>query len=136
MTRATGSDVGDGPTSFLSDTLLGRRQQSQQSGKGTGSDNNLSLEIVTGDNVSDGSKSGSLNRCRVVHQKVDQSPANAAFDDCLNLVVCSVRQVGDGPTSIDQDFVVERVDQLGEDGQSGRDEFPVGLGVLASAEVG
>lgn len=136
LTRTAGSDVGDGPTGFLSDSLLGRRQQSQQGRKGAGSDNDLSLKIVTGNDVSDGSKSGSLNRCRVVHQQVYQSPANAAFDDSLDLVVCSVRQVRNSPTSIDQDFVVERIDQLGEDGQGGRDKVPVRLRVLASAEVG
>lgn len=93
LTRATSSDVGNGPASFLSNALFGRGKKRKQGRKRTRSDNNLSLEVITGDNVSDGSQGRGLDRRGVVHQQVDQSPADAALDNGLDLVVGTVRQI-------------------------------------------
>lgn len=90
LTRAASGDVGDGPTSFLSDTLLGRGEKREQGRERTRGDNNLGLEIVTGHNVSDGSQGRGLDRRRVVHQQVDQPSADAALDNGLDLVVGTV----------------------------------------------
>jgi hypothetical protein len=53
-----------------------------------------------------------------VHQELDKSAWNTRFDDCLNFVVGTIREVGYGPAGIDEDLVVERVDELGKDGKS------------------
>lgn len=60
------SNVGNGPTSFLPDSILRRGQQAKQSWEGARRDDNLGLEIITGDNVTDRSKSRGLDRGRVV----------------------------------------------------------------------
>jgi len=70
------------------------------------------------------------------HQEVYQSPAYTALDDSLNLVVGTVRKVRQSPTSVDENFIIERVDELGEDGKGRGDELPVGLRSLSSAKVG
>ena len=56
-----------------------------------------------------------------MHEQVNQSPANTRLDNGLYFIVGTVGQVGDGPASIDENFVVKRVNELGQDGQSGRD---------------
>jgi len=63
---ATGGNVRDGPTGFFPDTVLGRRQQGQQSWKGTGGNDDLGLQVISGNDVTNRSKSGSLDRGRVV----------------------------------------------------------------------
>jgi hypothetical protein len=52
-----------------------------------------------------------------VHQQLDKTAGNAS----LNLVVGAVGEVRDGPAGVNEDLVVERVDELGEDGQGGLD---------------
>jgi hypothetical protein len=47
-----------------------------------------------------------------VHEEFDQAARNASLDDSLNLIIGTVREVGDGPAGIDQNFVVERINQL------------------------
>jgi hypothetical protein len=56
-----------------------------------------------------------------VHQQLDKTAGNASLDDGLNLVVGAVGEVRDGPAGVNEDLVVERVDELGEDGQGGLD---------------
>lgn len=53
-----------------------------------------------------------------MHQKVNKTPANARFDDSLNFVVGSIGEVRDRPAGINEDLVVKRVDQLGQDSES------------------
>jgi hypothetical protein len=48
-----------------------------------------------------------------VHQKLYKTAGNTSFDDSLNLVIGAVGEVGDGPTGVNEDFVVEGVDKLG-----------------------
>lgn len=57
------------------------------------------------------------------HEEIDESSANTALDDGLDLVVGAVRQVADSPTGIDENLVIQRVDELGEDSESGGDLF-------------
>lgn len=54
-----------------------------------------------------------------MHEQLHQTARNASFDDGLNLVVGTVREIRDGPAGIDQNLIVERVDKLGKDGKSG-----------------
>lgn len=64
-----------------------------------------------------------------LHKEVNQSSADTALDDSLDLVVGTVGQVADSPTSVNEDLVVKRVDELGEDSegrgdlQSGTDSY-------------
>ena len=48
-----GGDVGNGPAGLLSDTVLGRGEQAKQSWQGAGRNDDLSLQIVTSDDVTD-----------------------------------------------------------------------------------
>jgi hypothetical protein len=61
-----GSDVGDGPASLLSDTVLGRGEQAEQSGESAGRNDDLGLEVIASDDVTDGSQSGGLDGSRGV----------------------------------------------------------------------
>jgi len=71
LLRRSSGDVRDGPASFLADTFFGRREEGEKSGESSGSENDLSLEVVTGNDVTDGSKSGSLNGGRVVPDRTE-----------------------------------------------------------------
>ena len=127
----SGGYVGNGPAGLLSDTILGRRQQAKKSGQSSRGDDDLGLEIVTSDDVADGSKSWGLHsgrwvpimsevRCNLYfysHEQVHKSSAYTTLNDSLNLVVGSIGKVTDSPTSIDQDLIVERVNELGKHGE-------------------
>jgi hypothetical protein len=146
-----GSDVGDGPASLLADTVLSGAQQGKQSGQRTAVDDDLGLDVIAGNDVADRSKGGGLDRCGGVHEQLYQAAGNAGLDDSLDLVVGSIRQVGDGPAGVDENLVIERVDELGENGKSGLNledmsgwselqcmdayRLPVRLGSLSTAEV-
>lgn len=56
-----------------------------------------------------------------IHEKFDQTPDDSRLDDSLDLIVRAVREVGDGPARVDEDLVVEREDELGEDAERGCD---------------
>lgn len=49
-----------------------------------------------------------------MHKQFYKAAGDASLNNGLNLVVGSVRKVRDGPAGIDQDFVVEGVDQFGQ----------------------
>lgn len=115
--RVAGGNVGDGPASLLADTVLGGAEQRKKAGQSTAVDDDLGLDIVTGDNVSDGAQRRGLDRGGSVHEQLHESAGDAGLDNGLDLVVGPIRQVRDGPASIDQHLVVERVDQLGKDGE-------------------
>jgi len=70
-----------------------------------------------------------------VHEQLYQAARNVCLDDSLDLVVGAVGKVRDGPAGVDEDLVVKRVDELGENGKSRSDGVPVGLRGLATAEV-
>lgn len=63
-----------------------------------------------------------------MHQQLYETAGNTGLDDSLNLVVGSIREVGDGPARVDEDFVIERVDELGKDGECGLDLWGVSTG--------
>lgn len=114
----TSGDVGDRPAGFLPDPVFGRREKRKESGQGTRRNNDLGLEIVAGHDIADGSQGGCLDGCRRVHEELHQSATDTRLNDGLDLVVGSIGKVGDRPACIDQDLVVQRVDELGENSQS------------------
>lgn len=121
LVGVSGGDVGDGPASLLADSVLGRAQQAEESSQSSAVDDDLGLDIITGNNVSDGTKSWSLNRCGGVHEQIDETAWDTGLNDGLDLIVWSIGEVRDGPASINQDFVVKRIDETGEDRQCGQD---------------
>jgi hypothetical protein len=151
LCRVAGSDVRDGPAGLLADTVLSGAQQGEQSGQRTAVDDDLGLDVITGNDVANGSEGGCLDRGGSVHEQLYEATGNAGLDDSLDLVVGTIRKVGDGPAGIDEDFVIERVDELGENGKSGLDlkdvsewwkmqcmdayRLPVRLGSLSTAEI-
>lgn len=153
LRRGSGGDVGDGPAGLLANAVLGRREEGQESRESTGSNDNLRLEVIASNDISHGSECRGLNRSRRMHQEVDEAPADAGLNNSLDLIVGPVREVGNRPACVNEDLVIERVDQLGEDGESGGDlkagvrnaidatrgrsshQLPVGLRGLAPAEI-
>ena len=93
----------------------------EESGECTGGDHYLRLKVIASDNVADGPKRRRLDRRRRVHEEVNQTPADTGFNDSLNLIVRTVREVRNCPARVDEDLVVERVDQFGQNGESRRD---------------
>lgn len=120
LRRVTSGDVGDGPAGFLADAVLGGTQKRQEARQSTAVDDDLGLEVVTSDNVTDGSESGGLNRGRGVQEQLNQSAGDTGLDNSLDLLVGAVREVRDGPAGVNQNFVIKRVDELGENGKGGR----------------
>ena len=53
-----------------------------------------------------------------MHQEVHKTPADTGFNNSLDLIVGTVREVGNRPAGVDEDLVIEGVDQLGEDSES------------------
>ena len=53
-----------------------------------------------------------------MHEQLNETTGDVSLDDGLDLVVGTIREIRDGPAGIDEDLVVERVDELGEDGKS------------------
>ena len=56
-----------------------------------------------------------------MHEEIHESPANTGLDDSLDLVVGAVREVRDGPARVNQNLIVERVNELRENGEGRRD---------------
>lgn len=118
LSRVSSGNVADGPASLLADAILVGAQKRQEAGKGTAVNDNLGLNIVSRHDVADGPKRGRLNRRGSVHEELNKTPGNASLDNRLDLVVGSIREVGDGPASVNKNLIVERVDELGENWQS------------------
>lgn len=93
LVRRAGSDVGDGPACLLADAVLGRGEQAKESGEGTRGDDHLGLEVVTSDNVTNGTKGWGLNGSRWVEKEVHKATADTAVNDGLDLVVDAVGKV-------------------------------------------
>ena len=104
--RVSSSDVADGPASLLADAILVGAQERQEAGKGTAVNDNLGLNVISSNNVANGPKRGRLNRGGGVHQELNKTPGNASLDNCLDLVVGPVREVGDGPAGVNKDLIV------------------------------
>lgn len=136
LVRVAGGNVGNSPAGLLADRVLGRGKETKERGQGTRVDDELSLDIVTSDNVSHRSEGGGLNSGRRVAQKVNKTAGETSLDNGLDLFVGTVREVGNGPAGVNQHLVVKGVNELCEGRQSLRNEFPLGLGGLASAKVG
>lgn len=66
LRRRTSGDVGDGPARFFADPFFGRGEEREESGEGTGSEDNLGLHVVPGDDVADRTESRRLDRGGVV----------------------------------------------------------------------
>lgn len=117
LRRVTGSDVGNGPAGFLANAILGRAQKRQEAWESAAVDDDLGLDIVASNNVTNGSKSGGLNGSGCVQEKLDESAGDTGFDNGLDLVVGAIREIRNSPAGIDQDLVIKRVDELGQNGK-------------------
>ena len=124
-------DVRDGPAGLFPDPILSRAQEGQESWESTAIDDDLSLDVVTGNDIADRSQGWGLDGGGCMHKQLNKAARDAGFDDGLDLVVRSIGEVGDSPAGIDQDLIVERVDKLRQDRQSGQDL----LDMLAAVSV-
>jgi len=112
LVSVTSSDVGDGPACLFSDTFLWWGQQWMQALQRIEVDDDLGLEIITSDDVSHSAQGRSLNRGGSMHEQLHQPTANTRLNHCLDLVVRSIRQVRQCPTSVSEHIVICGVDQL------------------------
>jgi hypothetical protein len=131
--RRTG-DVTDRPASFLANTLLWTAEKREQTGERVVVDDELRLQVVARDNVAHGSKRRRLDRWTRIEQQLHQATADTGFNDGLNLLVRTVRQVTQSPTCVREDFFVGTKDKLCECWQGRADQFKVWLG-FATAKV-
>ena len=53
-----------------------------------------------------------------MHQELDQTTGDASLDNGLDLVIWTIREVGNSPTSINKHFVIKHVDELGQNWKS------------------
>lgn len=112
-----GGDVGDGPAGLLADSILSGAQKRQQGRERAAVDDDLGLDVVTSHDVTNRTQGGGLDRGGSVHEQLYKTAGDASLNDGLNLVVGAIREVRDGPAGVDEDFVVERVYELGEHGE-------------------
>lgn len=61
LLRTSSSDIRDSPTCLLSDSFLGRPEEGKKCRESSRSQNDLGLQVISGDNVTDRTKSRSLN---------------------------------------------------------------------------
>ena len=59
-----------------------------------------------------------------MHEQLNQATRDAGFNNSLDLIVRAVGKVGDGPAGINQNLIVEGVDKLSQDRQSGQNLGP------------
>jgi len=90
LSGVASSNVADGPASLLADAILSGAQKGEQSGKSTAVDDDLGLDVVSSDDVANGTEGGSLDRGRCVHEQLDKAAGNVSLDDGLDLVVGTV----------------------------------------------
>ena len=96
-------------------------EKGEESRKGARSDHDLGLEVVARDDVANRAQSRRLNGCRGVHEEVNKPSTNTRFDHSLDLVVRTIREIRDSPARVYQNFIVKRVNELREHGESWRD---------------
>lgn len=119
LSRVAGRDVGDGPAGLLANAVLVGAQQRQKAGQSAAVDDDLGLNVVAGDYVADGAKCWGLNRGRGVHEELHKTAGDASLNDGLDLVIGTVGEIRDSPARVDQDLVIQRIDQLGENWKGG-----------------
>lgn len=120
LRRVARSDVGNGPAGLLTNAVLGGAQERQEARQSTTVDDDLSLHIVASDNIANGAQSRSLDRGGSMEQELNESAGDASLDNSLNLFVGTIRKVRNRPASVDKDLIIERVNELRENRQSGR----------------
>ena len=89
----------------------------QEARQGSAVDDDLGLDVVTCHDVPHRSQGGADDRLLVVHEELDYPPADAAVDNCLDLVVGSVTEIGESPAGVSQDVSVVMEQEPGEDRQ-------------------
>ena len=117
----TSSNVGDGPASLLANAVLGGAQKREEGRERTTVDDHLSLDVIASHNVSNRAQGGGLNGGRCMHKKFHQAARNACFNNSLDLIIGTIRQVGNSPASIDKDLVIQHINKFGKDGESRSD---------------
>ena len=55
-----------------------------------------------------------------MHEQLHKTTRNTGFNNSLDLIIGPVGEVGDSPTSINENFVVKRINQLGENRKCGK----------------
>jgi hypothetical protein len=51
-----------------------------------------------------------------MHQQLYETTRDTSLNDGLDLIVGSIRKVRDRPAGVNKNFVIQRVNQLGQDG--------------------
>lgn len=93
LRRVSSGDVGDGPAGLFPDTILSGAEKGKQGRECAAVNDDLGLNVVTGDNVTNGSKGGCLHGGRGVHQQLHEAPGNTGLYDSLDLVICAIRKI-------------------------------------------
>lgn len=121
LSGVASGDVGNSPAGLLADSVLARAQEREESWQGTAINDDLCLDIITSNNITDRSQSRGLDGGRCMHEQLDKATRDTGFDDSLDLIVRAIGEVGNSPTRINQDFIVQGVDELRQDRESGQD---------------
>ena len=123
------------PTGFLANGLLRIDQQREQTLENASVHDDLRLNIITSDDVSDRAQSRRLHVRRLVHQQLDKTTSNTSLDDRLDLLILRagiIRHVGQRPASIRQDLIVENVEQTSENAERRRNLVEIRLRLTAT----
>ena len=98
-------------------------------------DDELRLQVIAGDNVSNGAQGGSLHGRGGIEEEINETTSDGCFNDGLDLLVGSVREVGECPAGIREYLLVWIFNEFGKGWQGCLDKIKVGLR-LASTKVG
>ena len=106
-------------TDLFSDGLLRSGEELEQAGQRPAVDDDLGLDVVSGDDVADRPQRRADHTLLVVHQQLHDPPAHAAVYHSLDLVVGAVREVGERPARVRQHVAVVVEQEAGQHGQGG-----------------
>ena len=112
LRRVAGSNVGNRPASLLADTILGGAQQREQARECATVDDDLGLNIIASDDISNRAQSWGLDRGRSMHEQFHETTRDPCLDNGLDLIIGTVGEIRDSPTGVDEHFVIERVNEL------------------------
>ena len=111
LTRVSG-DIRNGPARFHLDSVVRRRQKGTQGRECACRYHDLGLEIVTSHQVGNGLQCRHLNGGGWVREELNQPSTKTRFNYSLDFFIGAIGETKYCPTSVDQNFVVARIDSL------------------------
>mmetsp|Transcript_94149 Transcript_94149/g.224104 ORF Transcript_94149/g.224104 Transcript_94149/m.224104 type:complete len:278 (+) Transcript_94149:497-1330(+) len=133
--HSPGADIRKQPAAFLSNLHSRTGHKSGQSRERLTSEHGIRLGVAAGHDVAHSAERWRLHLGRVVAEELHDPLTDACIQNCLDVSLCTVGDVGDRPKGICQNFLVCVVQHPSHDRQCRKHRLEAGLR-CAAAEVG